>query len=292
MTTNDATEPMVTHADTPAPYRLGRILLRITTHLVSFFTKTAVLVTVLVLALALNVATLISPVVFNALSSAVSTVSSLVTKKPVTVKVRQIDVLRDQLDQEKRLTNNIRNDLTQEKRLTEDMRHQIKKSNLDLEKANLHLKHTMKTNLDLKHAIKTTSTRISSRVAKATARNTGSIVAESMPYIGIPVVLAAATWDIKDACATMTDLRELDLAFNPEESVDEVEKTKVCGTTLPTQEEILKAIQDSPSVIWEETKELYDSMPDLPSLPSWSEVMPWVWDTLSWVNKWVSEWFQ
>lgn len=269
-----------------------------------FFTRTAVLATGLVLALLLNILTLTSELVFDALSKAVGAVSSLVTTKPVTVKARhaqqmerakhirkqlttsktwRADAAQKHLAREKLRTAHLTGDLTKERRVTAAMTNQIKAGEN-------HMGVLEQRHADIKRNVKTTTSRMSARIVKATARNTSSIFAESLPYLGIPVVIAAASWDLKDACDTMKDLHELDSAFNPE-SVETSDQAKVCGTKIPTKEEILGKVKDSPALVWNKTKELYDSAPDIPPPPSWSEVVSSGRSTWRQVNDWVSSLF-
>lgn len=276
-----------------------------------FFTRTAVLATGLVLALLLNILTLTSELVFDALSKAVGAVSSLVTTKPVTVKARhaqqmerakhvrkqlttsktwRADTANGRLVRETRQTTLLREALDKEKRLTVSLGEDLSRARQDNVKLQRDFDSVVRSKADLRAAVKHRTSRISTRVAKAAARNSSSIFAESLPYLGIPVVIAAASWDLKDACDTMKDLHELDSAFNPE-SVDTSDQAKVCGTKIPTKEEILGKVKDSPALVWNKTKELYDSAPDIPPPPSWSEVVSSGRSTWWKINEWASSLF-
>ena len=68
----------------------------------------------------------------------------------------------------------------------------------------------------------------------------GSMVAEAVPYIGIGVIVAVTTLEVRDACDTMKDLHELNVAFNPETATPDGAR-EVCGTRVPTKEEVWAA---------------------------------------------------
>jgi len=206
--------------------------------------KTGVLVAALIGALALNVATLTSVAAFNLLSSAVVAIAGSITSKPVTVRSRhaaQLDTLKNKHNKD---ISSIRR---QNQKLLADQR-------------------------KLKKTVKTTTNRVSRRIAKATARSTGSMAAESIPYIGIGAIIAVTGWEVHDACETMKDLHELDLAFDPDSANDE-EHTEVCGQRVPTKTEIIDSLKKSPSVAWARAKNLVSSAPGLPDLPSWNETV-------------------
>ncbi|TKA97604.1 hypothetical protein FAZ78_05300 [Cereibacter changlensis] len=114
--------------------------------------------------------------------------------------------------------------------------------------------------IPLRDAVHDTSTRISDRVARATARNVGSTFGEGLPFVGIGIIVAATAWELKDACDMMKEMRELDAAFNPDRAIKDDE---ICGITPPTKEEIWQTVSSSPSAAWENALETYDDLPDL-----------------------------
>ncbi len=124
----------------------------------------------------------------------------------------------------------------------------------------------------LAEAVEDTAARVSRRTAAGAARNAGSVVAEAIPVAGVAVVLGVTAWDLKDACDTMTDLHELELAFNPSVSPDP-EASEVCGLTVPTKDEVWTTVKASPGVAWEVAASY---LPDLPEFTvpkiDWS---PW-----------------
>jgi len=69
--------------------------------------------------------------------------------------------------------------------------------------------------------------------------------------------------ELDDACDTMKDLHELELAFNPDADND-TDAVEVCGQRVPTKEEVIAELKQSPAKAWEAAKSF-----DLPDLPSW-----------------------
>ncbi len=119
----------------------------------------------------------------------------------------------------------------------------------------------------LAEAVEDTAARVSRRTAAGAARNAGSVVAEAIPVAGVAVVLGVTAWDLKDACDTMTDLHELELAFDPEATSG---ASEVCGLTVPTKDEVWATVKASPGIAWDAAAAY---LPDLPELSiDWT---PW-----------------
>lgn len=124
-------------------------------------------------------------------------------------------------------------------------------------------------------AVENTVARVGRRLKVSSSRSVGSVFAESIPFFGIAVIVGVTTWEITDACDTMGDLYELDVAFNPDNAVPD-DHSEVCGMTVPTKEEIWQFVKDSPGAAWEMAKEWMPELPefDMPEIElSW----PWEW---------------
>ncbi|KGM88078.1 hypothetical protein rosmuc_01772 [Roseovarius mucosus DSM 17069] len=110
-----------------------------------------------------------------------------------------------------------------------------------------------------REAVKDTSGRLARRVTIASSRNVASVFAESLPFVGVGVIVGATLWEVKDSCEMMKDLHELDVAFNPESAID---GTEVCGLRVPDKAEVWQAIRESPSDAWATAKEYTPQLPD------------------------------
>ncbi|WP_156127730.1 hypothetical protein [Pseudooceanicola atlanticus] len=117
----------------------------------------------------------------------------------------------------------------------------------------------------LKGKVGDLSRRMASRTAKVTGANIASMGAESLPFIGVAVVVAATTYEVKSACDTMHDLSELELAVDP---MAEIDPDTVCGISVPSRDEVLVLVKSSPGMAWDKAKEVYSGLPSMPSMPS------------------------
>lgn len=121
----------------------------------------------------------------------------------------------------------------------------------------------------INEVVKETTDRVSRRAAIDASRNVASAPAEAIPYVGIGAVAVVTGWEIYDACETMKDLHNMNVAFNP--NADDSEATRVCSIEVPTTDEIFKSVKSAPSKSWDKAKEWASSAPDLPDMPSWNE---------------------
>ena len=127
----------------------------------------------------------------------------------------------------------------------------------------------------LSEAVEDTTTRVGRRIAANAGRNIGSMFGEAIPFVGIGVIVAATTWEIKDSCDTMKDLHELDVAFNPSNAAQDGAQ-EVCGMAVPSKAEVGRMVKESPGKAWDKAKVSLPDLPDFPgiSLPSlgWPDI--------------------
>lgn len=122
--------------------------------------------------------------------------------------------------------------------------------------------------IPMAEAVGETAERIAQRTAAGASKNIAATFGESVPFYGIAVVVAATAWEMKDACATMNDLHDLDVAFNPEKA-SAPDVTEVCGLKVPTKEELWQMVKHSPGKAVEIAKGVLPDLPDfeVPELP-------------------------
>jgi hypothetical protein len=113
-------------------------------------------------------------------------------------------------------------------------------------------------------AVEETTQRVTKRTAAGATRNVAATFGEAIPVIGVGVVVAATAWELKDACDTMKDLHELEVALDPTKAKD-ASVQEVCGLRVPTKEELWDLVKSSPGAAWQKAK---DTMPELPEMPS------------------------
>jgi len=89
------------------------------------------------------------------------------------------------------------------------------------------------------------------------------MVGEAVPYFGVAVIAGTVAWDLKDACDTMTDMRELNSIVNPGFNMDE-KPDEVCGLEVPSVSEIWTDAKKLPKDIWIEIPDLIGPIDRLP----------------------------
>ncbi len=96
--------------------------------------------------------------------------------------------------------------------------------------------------------------RISRRTARKAVRNVGEMFGEAVPYLGIAVIVAGTTLDVKDACDTMRDMSLLEQLHDPSAAPDPDVMT-VCSLRVPTRAEILARVRAAPGAVWNGVKD-------------------------------------
>ena len=131
----------------------------------------------------------------------------------------------------------------QTKHVALDHQHkQLQVANVELDKQHQQVKaEKIQYEARTKQAASKFSRNLSSRLAKSTARQAASAPAESIPWVGIPMVAAFTAWDIYDACETMKALNEM----NHELSIETQDSNAVCGVKVPTVDDLRKNGKDT-----------------------------------------------
>ena len=215
------------------------VSVRLISHFFRFSTS-SLLTLALIAALALNIATLTVSSVFNLMSSAIDLIAAKTVGEAVAIRTK----------------------------------HKAEVQTLKTKIADFETKSR-----NTSTAVRKTTRRISQRVVRATARSTSSVFAESIPYLGIGVIVGVTALELHDACETMKDLHALDVAFNPEAAND---ANEVCGQAVPTKGEIVQSLKESPSKAWNAATET------IADLPSWGEALAAAkrkaWEMLEWMK--------
>lgn len=115
-------------------------------------------------------------------------------------------------------------------------------------------------------AVAKVSRRVKARTAKVASADMGATFGQSIPWIGIAVVVAATTYDLKTACDTMKDMHALEVAVHPEAANDSSVK-EVCGLKVPSKEEIWDKVKASPGQAWDWAKAAVPDVPEMPDMP-------------------------
>ena len=115
-------------------------------------------------------------------------------------------------------------------------------------------------------AVAKVSSRVKARTAKVASADMGATFGQSIPWIGVGVVVAATAYDLKTACDTMKDLHALEVAVHPEAASDSSVQ-EVCGLKVPSKEEIWDKVKASPGQAWDWAKSAVPDVPEMPDMP-------------------------
>lgn len=113
-------------------------------------------------------------------------------------------------------------ELSSQKKVIDGTKKKLISTQLDLDNQKTKINH-------LKVKTDTVSRRILKRTVANVSANVAAIPAESIPVVGIAVIVATTTLDIVAACKDMKDLNELRKSFSLTTEVDE---ERVCGMKL------------------------------------------------------------
>ena len=100
------------------------------------------------------------------------------------------------------------------------------------------IKNHQSTTIKRKAAIRKFGARLASRTKRVAARSIAAIPAESIPFLGVAVLIADTVYELYAACETITDLDQL---YSDLEMVDETQDDvmhSVCDPELPDAGEV------------------------------------------------------
>lgn len=118
-------------------------------------------------------------------------------------------------------------------------------------------------------AVLQASKRVRIRTAKLAGTNLSAAFGQAIPWIGVYVVVAATTYELKSACETMQDMRGIEVAFNPS-SLGDADVEHICGLRVPSEEEIWESIKASPDLAWAAAESALGSLPPMPAMPKFT----------------------
>lgn len=99
-------------------------------------------------------------------------------------------------------------------------------------------------------ATKKFGTRLVNRTKRVAAKSIAAIPAESIPFIGVAVLIADTGYELYAACETVSDLDQLYMDLGVEdESPDDVMHS-VCEPKLPETEDIWRGVVDNADQWW------------------------------------------
>ena len=115
--------------------------------------------------------------------------------------------------------------------------------------------------------------RARDRLVRSVSRSVATAPGKALPYAGALVVAGLTVWEIRDLCATVGDMDEIQEAAGL--PADEAESEPAfCSVRLPSREQLLSQFEDSARKAWENRKKY------VPDLPTWEDIPP------SWRDDW------
>lgn len=124
---------------------------------------------------------------------------------------------------------------------------------LDTERANL---KKVSSELDgVNGRITKMKPALQARLAKGVSRNLAAIPAESIPYIGVGVILAVTAADLVDACETMKDFNSLLIQVGAGEK-----EPDLCGSKVPSKEEVWSKVKKDARAAYQKAKGELDTV--------------------------------
>ena len=112
---------------------------------------------------------------------------------------------------------------------------ELEKSNLELSAGNRRLTQQLAA---AREAGKRFSAELARRVYRNVSRHVATMAGTSIPYVGTGVSVGMAGLDVKEGCATLGTLNELNRAMK----LETVSESKVCTLAVPTQDEVLAQV--------------------------------------------------
>jgi hypothetical protein len=107
------------------------------------------------------------------------------------------------------------------------------------------IKQRNATALKRKIATRRFGTRLASRTKRLAAKSIAAIPAESIPFIGVGVLIADTGYELYAACESLRDLDQLYVEWDMKTATSDDAMHSVCNPSLPDAEKLLKALTGS-----------------------------------------------
>jgi hypothetical protein len=139
-----------------------------------------------------------------------------------------------------------------------------------LQKENRQLRGQIKR---IRGVARTAAKRTVARSARSVKRGLATLAGKAFPVAGVAVAVGVTAWEIKDLCDTIRDMNGISREIDPSQPTVGNETT-VCSVPVPTTEEILKKVTESPHAVWQASREF---VPELPSLSDTGVLTAGIW---------------
>lgn len=207
-----------------------------------------ILALLLIVAVVANILTLISPPTFRSLSGLASevvgdkTVHDLLEREKAEMQSRAERAEKDSAELAAQLA---------------DLRAENEKLAKDLAQPTVTF---LGTEVSVQQAVSTAVQSMRQRVSEAATRNLASMPGKSLPFLGVSVVSATGKQDVLDACALLTNMRDLESAFVPDTPPVPPE---ICGTRVPEPGYLWQTVRSDPDQAWQTAQGMFADLPDV-----------------------------
>lgn len=138
----------------------------------------------------------------------------------------------------------------------------LNKQNANLKADNRKLRGELK---NIRHSAASAAKRSRDRLVKSVGRSVVTAPGKAVPYAGIAVVAGLTVWEIKDLCASIADMNEIQKAADVSE--EEFGSAPAdCSRPDLAVERAFEEIGNSSRKAWEQSKK------HIPELPTWEEI--------------------
>lgn len=125
----------------------------------------------------------------------------------------------------------------------------LKRQNTSLKQKNKALHKQLSNQASKNKASKAVSQKIAKRLIRNVTVNTGSVLVESFPYLGVGTLIGVTAMDVNDACETMKDINNM--LANIGQEPDKHSASEICSYTdkIPSPQRIADYWEHSTSAL-------------------------------------------
>lgn len=116
------------------------------------------------------------------------------------------------------------------------------------------IKRQARMHANRKKATRKFGARLTSRTKRVAAKSIAAIPAESIPFIGVAVLVADTGYELYAACETITDLDQLYSELGMTEEVPDDAMHGVCHPTLPDPDKVWNDVKNNIDQWWSSLK--------------------------------------
>lgn len=144
-------------------------------------------------------------------------------------------------------------------------------------------------------AVRRTTRQVTRRMQRSAARSSASVFAEAIPVVGVGVIAAALSLEIRDACDTARDMHVLEgMVANPDADPALLAAEFTCAELIPQSVDlpdgaaIWQRMRTSPGQAWDASRAWFDRLPAF-AAPDLLRKRAWLPDIPLWLRPWSPE---